>query len=102
MKNGGDFIMKDCGPQEILRVWFLHPVVVDMFPTSHQDQFSNSSKIDEKMLGGGWENYSKILKWVWQPACVVILGRGTKGPSQSAMPGATPSCSFIIIDNSFI
>ena len=47
-------------------------------PTSHQDQISNSSKFNERMLGRGWGDSSKILKWVWQLDCVIILGRGTQ------------------------
>ena len=44
-------------------------------PTSRQDQFSNSSKVDEMILGFGVRYLRKILKWVWQPNCVICLGR---------------------------
>ena len=49
-------------------------------PTSGQDQFSNSSKCDDKMLGLGRGTSNMILNWAWQPNHVAILGRDIKIP----------------------
>ena len=56
-----------------------------------KDQFSNSSKPNEKMLGLGWVTASKIVKWVWQPNCIIILERGFRNSLQSATTGF-PDC----------
>ena len=56
-----------------------------------KDQFSKSSKPNEKMLGLGWVTTSKIVKWVWQPNCIIILERGFQNSLQSATTGF-PDC----------
>ena len=57
-------------------------------PTSSQDQFSDSSNIDEEMLGLGGGTSSKVLSWAWQVNYVTILGHGPPKSPQSVMAGA--------------
>jgi len=57
------------------RLWLVvEPRGVGCFSTYSQDQFFKSSIFDEKMIGLGWETVRKLLKWLWQPNRVVILG----------------------------
>ena len=67
-------------------------------PISPQDQFCNSSKFSEKMVGLGCGTSSKIFKWVGQTNYVLILGRGTQNPSHSAMAGTSPGPDSIFIE----
>ena len=45
-----------------------------LFPHLFPRAIPALSKFNEKILGVGWETSSKILKWVWQPNCIIVLG----------------------------